>query len=321
VQRRYALSLSNARDLGGSANLNLLASSGDRPFVVRVYRSSVTAERVEALQHARTLLAAGSVPCAEPVLTVDGASLVAAGGNIVEVEPFVDSDAKMDSLDRIASGLPILGRIHQLLSTVDSRRASSSPPDANYVDCVGVVESTRAGTDRIRSWAPTSDERDLADAADRLAGAIAQLHVDFGESPRQLVHGDYWDNNVLFCGGQVVLVGDLDFMGVRPRIDDLALTLYYTMYELDDPLGDDGLRRLVQLVNAYDLGASPRLSTIERAVLPIAIARQSLWSVAIWGAQLDDEETARRHLRGHLREVNRALALIAGLPRVQAALV
>jgi Ser/Thr protein kinase RdoA (MazF antagonist) len=205
----------------------------------------------------------------------------------------VDSDSKMDSLDRIASGLPILGRIHQLLSTVDSRRASSSPPYANYVDCVGVVESTRAGTDRIRSWAPTSDERDLADAADRLAGAIAQLHVDFGESPRQLVHGDYWDNNVLFCGGQVVLVVDLDFMGVRPRIDDLALTLYYTMYELDDPLGDDGLRRLVQLVNAYDLGASPRLSTIERAVLPIAIARQSLWSVAIWGAQLDDEETAR----------------------------
>ena len=71
----------------------------------------------------------------------------------------------------------------------------------------------------------------------------------------------------------------------------------------------------------YDLGASPRLSTIERAILPIAIARQPLWSVAVWGAQLDDEQTARRHLRWHLREINRALALVADLPRVQAALV
>ena len=318
VHRRYALSLSNARDLGGSANLNLLASSGDRQFVVRVYRTSVTAARVEALQQARSLLAAGGVPCAEPVHTADGASLVAAGGNIVEVEPFVDSDAKMDSLDRIASGLPMLGRIHQLLSTVDSGDTPCAP-FTNYVDSVGVVESTRAGTDRIRSWAPTSDERDLADAADRLADAVAQLHLRSAILPRQLVHGDYWDNNVLFRRGQVVLVGDLDFMGVRPRIDDLALTLYFTMYKLADPLSDDGVRRLVELVDAYDLGASPRLSAMERAVLPIAIARQPLWSVAVWGAQLDDEHTARGHLRGHLREVDRALALVAGLPRVQAA--
>ena len=109
-------------------------------------------------------------------------------------------------------------------------------------------------------------------------------------------------------------------MGVRPRIDDLALTLYFASYKLEDPLGDDGLRRLAQLVDAYDLGAAPRLSALERAALPIAIARQPLWSVAVWGAQLDDERTARRHLRGHLREVNRALAMVAGLTRIQAAL-
>lgn len=320
VQRKYDLSLSNAEDLGGSVNLNLLVPSGDRQFVVRVYRSHVTAARVDALQHARTLLAAGGVPCAEPVLTADGASLVAVGGNIVEVEPFVDSDATMDSLDRIASGLPMLGRIHRLLSTVDRPRALGDPPFTNYVDSVGVVESTRVGTDRIRSWTPTSDERDLADAADRLADAVAHSHPQLGDLTRQLVHGDYWDNNVLFRRGQVVLVGDLDFMGVRPRIDDLALTLYFAMYQLDDPLGEDGLRRLVQLVDGYDRGASPRLSAIERAALPIVIARQPLWSVAVWGAQLDDEQTARRHLRGHLREVNRAQAMIAGLSRVQAAL-
>ena len=40
---------------------------------------------------------------------------------------------------------------------------------------------------------------------------------------RQLVHGDFWDDNGLFREGRIVLVTDLDFMGVRPRVDDLAL--------------------------------------------------------------------------------------------------
>lgn len=48
-----------------------------------------------------------------------------------------------------------------------------------------------------------------------------------GVLPRQLVHGDFWDNNVRFRDLDIVAVLDLDFMEERPRIDDLALTLYY----------------------------------------------------------------------------------------------
>lgn len=320
VQREYALSLSNATDLGGSANLNLLTASGDGEFVVRVYRSHVTAARVASVQRARTVLAAGGVPCIEAIVTANGASFVEVGGNVVEVEPFVESDAKMDSLDRIAPALPMLGRIHSLLSTVELGHAAASPAFSNYVDSVGIIQATNAGTRRIRSWSPAQDERDLADAADRLADALSQAHAHLPDLPVQLVHGDYWDNNVLFRSGRIVMVGDLDFMGVRPRIDDLALTLYFTTYLLDNQLGDEGLRRVARLVDAYDSGASPRLSALERAVLPLALARQPLWSLAVWAAQIDDQQTARRHLRGHLGAVNRALAMVAGLSTVQAAL-
>lgn len=59
---------------------------------------------------------------------------------------------------------------------------------------------------------------------------------------------------------------------------------------------------------------------MERAVLPVALARQPLWSLAVWAAHLDDMQTARRHLRGHLGAVKRALAMVAGLSAVQAAL-
>jgi Ser/Thr protein kinase RdoA (MazF antagonist) len=58
-----------------------------------------------------------------------------------------------------------------------------------------------------------------------LTGLVARL-------PHQLVHGDFWDNNVGFLGGRPVLVADFDFMGERARIDDLALTLWYARCDL-----------------------------------------------------------------------------------------
>jgi Ser/Thr protein kinase RdoA (MazF antagonist) len=40
-------------------------------------------------------------------------------------------------------------------------------------------------------------------------------------SQEQLVHGDFWDDNVLFAGDEVVLVTDFDFLGLRPPVGDL----------------------------------------------------------------------------------------------------
>ena len=52
-----------------------------------------------------------------------------------------------------------------------------------------------------------------------------------------------------------MLVADLDFMGERARIDDLALTLYYTNSTFtDDQTSDTRIRRLRTLVDAYDSG-------------------------------------------------------------------
>ena len=65
--------------------------------------------------------------------------------------------------------------------------------------------------------------------------------------PRQLVHGDFWDNNVFFRDNRVVLVTDFDFMGERARIDDLALTLYYTNSTFsEDPVSEDRVREILR---------------------------------------------------------------------------
>ena len=68
-------------------------------------------------------------------------------------------------------------------------------------------------------------------------------------------------DNVLFREGRIVLVTDLDFMGVRPRVDDLALTLYYANSTLSgDQLSDARVHRLRGLVDAYDNGLTVPLT-------------------------------------------------------------
>src|SRR5262249_9940899 len=140
--------------------------------------------------------------------------------------------------------------------------------------------------------------------------------------PRQLVHGDFWDNNVFFRAGRVALVVDFDFMGERARLDDLALTLYFASWPFSArPVSDERLARLRRLVDAYDQGLADPLTPAERAALPLAIARQPLWAVGRWLALLDDEARARRLAAEVTSDVEWALQITRDLGRWQAAFV
>src|SRR5262249_49916848 len=97
--------------------------------------------------------------------------------------------------------------------------------------------------------------------------------------PQQLVHGDFWDNNVKFRDGSLVAVLDLDFMEEGARIDDLALVLYYansgsTLASRRLPV--ERMQALRELVDAYDSGLEYHLSEGERSALPLVLARMPL---------------------------------------------
>ncbi len=85
-------------------------------------------------------------------------------------------------------------------------------------------------------------------------------------------------------------------MGTRPRVDDLALTLYFATFGpgIEPGRGRDALR-LLPLIDAYDSGLDRPLDAAERAALPLALARQPLWSLGIWVSLLDDDAAARAH--------------------------
>jgi Ser/Thr protein kinase RdoA (MazF antagonist) len=308
-----------APDLGGSSNLNLLVTDGRSLRVARVYRPFVTGQRVAALQAVRRHLARHGVPCAEHIPTRSGRGWETFRGRAVEAEPYVAAPTAMNTLSRVRTGLPVLGRIHALLQAFPPGPAAAAPRFANYVAADGLVEAVTAGTRRIRAWRPTPDEARLADLADQLAATLAGREQHDSVTPRrQLVHGDFWDNNVLFRYRQVALVTDFDFLGERPRTDDLALTLYYTSVDITDITRRPA--QLAELAGAYEAGLGARLSQHERAAIPLAMARQPLWSIAVWVALLDNQDTARRHLAATAPELTWAVQLTSRITQVQDAL-
>ena len=307
LEENYGLSIAGAKDLGGSANLNLLAEGR---WVVRVYRPFVGTTRLQVINRARRSLADGGIPVVQPIPNRAGELSTTFEDRQVEVEPFVASDGRMNSWERLEAGLPVLGRIHSILQDSPSEAAWSSH-FANYIDASEAVAWTSKATARIGAWDPTPAEVTLAEQASGLARLVSAADVELqARIPAQLVHGDFWDNNVLFLGDELVLVADFDFIGVRPRIDDLALTLYYANSEFDgDRLSADRVARLRRLVDAYDSGLSEPLSPAERWALPLAIARQPLWAAGKWLTLLDSELAARRLANDMIIDVDWALAL------------
>jgi Ser/Thr protein kinase RdoA (MazF antagonist) len=308
-------------DLGGSSSLNLLVGHADARCVLRVYRPHVTATRLRDTQLVRGQLSAAGVPCPELLATRDGRPWAVFQGRLLELERYVEHDAGMDSWERLEAGMRVLGRMHAALRDVAVSGDGKTPMFANHIEALDALDGTLRGTRRIRDWRPSSDELLLAEAAEALAQLVSSAERRFiAQLRRQLVHGDFWDNNVLFRDGRVALVTDFDFMGERARIDDLALTLYFTcMRYLEEPVSDEQLRRLRRLVDTYDADLDDPLSSTERIALPLAIARQPLWSIAVWVALLDDEAAARRHARVTLPEVQWALGVVREIGRWQAA--
>ncbi|HEX5324182.1 MAG TPA: phosphotransferase [Capsulimonadaceae bacterium] len=227
LRHHYGFNLIHeSRDLGGSSNLNLLLITDSGRYVARVYRRYVSVARLEGVQLGRHILAQGGIPCAQPVLTRDGESWAVIDGRLVEVERFVAYDNHMDTWERLEVGLRWLGCIHSVLRGVSVPPEGKQPLFAIHIEPADTLARTLRGTRRAREWGLTPHELRLVEAAEELAQGVTEAERAFVASvPRQLVHGDFWDNNVLFRESQVVLVTDLDFMGERARIDDLATTL------------------------------------------------------------------------------------------------
>lgn len=319
IHASYGIEFSGVpRDLGGSRNLNLLINTKEKRYVVRVYRSWITAERLVDIQLVRSLLRSGGVPSSVVVPTLAGTPWTMREGCLIEMEEYVESNATMNSWERLAVGMPVLARTHNLLKKINVSASGKHPVIANHIAPKETLTWTMRAVSRIQQWGPTVQEARFASAALDLADRLRMIESEFvNQLPQQLVHGDFWDNNVLFRSGKIVLITDLDFMGERARIDDLALTLYYTNSTFsEDSLSDDRIQRLSGLVDAYDSCLDEPLTAVERLALPLAIARTPLFMMR-YLALMETKELAVKPISETLPDLEWALHILVDLAHWQ----
>ncbi|HRW08475.1 MAG TPA: phosphotransferase [Caldilineaceae bacterium] len=262
VAQTYGFDIADAEKLGGSWNLNVRADlvTGER-CVIRVYGPWVTAARVHELQRIRRILDEKGLPTPQLQPTTDGTFSTLFEGSVVEVETYVDG-TPMQTWQQLCTGMRTLAKLHTHMAALD---CEIPPPVANHLPEELALAATEDVLRVIEAWDPTPQEQ-------RFAAAVAELvqMLPVVELPVQLVHGDFKDNNLVFRENKLAAVLDFDFMGVRPRIDDLALPLH-TLLQRGMPLRD--VQRLVDL---YDAGCAVPLSQQERRALPHAMARMAL---------------------------------------------
>jgi homoserine kinase type II len=311
------------RDLGGGWTTNLQLNYAAHDSVVcRIHRAHTSPDRLSAIQLARDVVSAAGIPAVQHLPARDGSSFVMLGsGRLVELEPYVQWNEQMNTVPLLEAGFGILARIHYALRSAAIPAAGRSTIYANHIYSEDAAAATHQGVARIRSW----NDFVLSRFADRVVRHIDA--VDAAEGPlrdrqvAQVVHGDFWDNNVLFRDHRVAAVLDFDFMAERPRIDDLALTLYFYLLDPGRALPTAADRAQVRrFLDAYDAATTLKLSAEERAALPLAIARQPAWSVGRWINNLA-ESGAREHAAYAVGELPVAQAVLAELPAWQDALV
>lgn len=257
VERRYGLQVQKAVQLGGSWNLNVSVDN----YVVRVYGPWVEFERLQEVQRVRQQLKRKGMPIPALKLACDGASICTFKDCCVEVEQFIDG-TPMETWPQLLAGFHTLGQLHNCMVKIN---LEVPPPVANHLPEELALPATADVLAVIRAWPLTEAEQQYADAVEELVYLLPILHL-----PVQLVHGDFKDNNLVFREDKLVAVLDFDFMGIRPRIDDLALPLHTLLAH------GIALSKVRELLEQYEVGNGTSLSDQERRALPYAMARMAL---------------------------------------------
>lgn len=309
------------RVLSSSWTTNLLLQLGGECRVARIHQAWTGHDRLAAIQSVRRSAHRNGLPTVVPLPDRNGDTIIAlADGSLAELEPYISWNRRMNTPELLVRGFETLGQLHDLLDDLGSIPAARTAPHANHLASECAAALSRQGAERIRSW------RDpvLSAFADEVVAHIdAVISAEAVLAPAQisqLVHGDFWDNNVLFADDDLVAVIDFDFMGVRWRIDDLALPIWFYLLEPGHELpGDQDVELVRRLLEAYDSGSTRPLSRWERLALPLAIARQPAWSVGRWVPTLDEPD-AQRHTRAAATEFQVAAAVLSDLELWQEAL-
>ena len=275
---------------------------------LHVLREGTTRARVLALQIARGRLADEGVPVVGLMPSVAGRTWEHVEDRILEVEDWVDHDGQMNTWERLRRGSPLLAAVHNIWADLDLGADGEACDWANWIAPSQVAAKTAAAVETLNRWR-------LGDLAHDVEQLAALTRAEIAPLPHQVVHGDFWDDNVYVRGEDIVAVTDFDFLGRRPRIDDLALMLYFAdeqPYFAGSEYRSAEVRRadLAPLVTGYTHRLENPLTDAELTALPYALARQPMWTYAKWALEHPDQDRAKEDAIATAAAVGRALEIL-----------
>lgn len=284
------------RDLGGAFNLNIALEVPGKTFVLRVYRSWKTPERLEFMRTVRIKLSQQGLPVPEPIGWTTEQSLGLDGHCLVELEEYVPHDGVADDWQSYEKAFEMLGRLHDAMAPLGEQLTFVPAKAHNYATLPEMLTWIEQTQSAIRTIDATESNPRYFDAMKLWEDAMALLieMQDWWTSvgsrlPGQLVHGDYnGGTNVLFQGQQIVAVLDFDLMDIHERVYDLAYSFFFMgSLEYGVPLESRQWGRIGQMVAAYNRGTGNPLSKMEWDALPFVMARVPLYWVAAAGFMPD----------------------------------
>ena len=239
-------------------------------LVLRVHARFEHEGRIRALRELRRRLDAQGLTVGVPKPLL-GEELIAVGGRVAEAETFVAAEKPTPTWDAYVWMYEAMGRLHKAID--DGARGLELPaPEV----------ATFAAPAELRAWIATTQ---TAVSGDEHASAIAEQVRDMLGSlerqwtlveglPEHLVHGDIRLGNVARSASDAAYF-DFGFCARRPRIHELAYSLFWIVLKPDDSgrAEDFEWSRASELFGAYEEAAQTTIARQEwRAVAPLLAA-------------------------------------------------
>ena len=277
---------SPATDLGGVMSLNAhLQAAG---LVLRVHQPFVTRARLLAQHALRSALGAQGL-LVPPVVAWRGRTAFRCGRRWAELDGYLPGERLPHALDAYLWLFEQMGVLHRVLARLDLRLPRP-------------LAATYAPPGTVDRWLPVTGaavrhDPQAAALAERMRATIATLRrrwVPASALPIQLVHGDVRHGNVRRAPDGRTVFLDFGFAARRPRVHDLAYTLFFMVLALaEDAPGRFPWHEVPRLVATYEAAAGWRLTLEERRALVPYAAAVPLFAAALDGFTEDPTSKLR----------------------------
>jgi Ser/Thr protein kinase RdoA (MazF antagonist) len=241
----------------GTLNRNFRVATDRGPVFARRHRDGVVLDRVHREHEVIRWASERDVPAMAPLAASDGATVVEIEGGLWALFPWIEGRT-LPRGEATPREVEALGEMHGRV-----RRALVDHPESSGAGSVAALREalhwdtaeSLAALDAIEPRVRADPERThleegLAVQRRLLEGGAARPLSDFESLPRQLLHGDFHEQQVLVdADGAVVAVVDWEMVRVAPRVWELIRSLSYSLV-LETELVDDylrGFRRHVSL--------------------------------------------------------------------------